>query len=605
MKKLSTLSTLVKQLKLVKTSRLSITALMSATALFGCTDNVIQSSTDVVESSVIESKTKQPNVILILADDLGYGDISPYGSEIDTPNLEELANKGLKMTNFHVGAACSPTRTMLMTGVDNHLAGLGNMFEIQADNQFGKKGYEGQLNKEVITLSSALKDQGYNSYMVGKWHLGKNEENKPSNRGFERSFVLLESGADNWVDQSYGPMYDKVHYLDDGKPTTLPKEGYFSTDFYTDKMISYIEENRKSGKPFFSYVAYQAVHSPHQAPLEYVEKYNGTYDKGWDEQRKIRIANQKKLGIIDKTVELKEDFSDSTMYKTSKWDSHSVKEKEFHARRMQVYAGMVDNMDVNIGRLMAYLGSIGEADNTVIIFMSDNGADATELQNIPPYEPWYRGNYAYTYPSEMTEGLVELGQKESFSAYGPGWAAVSNTPTSYWKTYSSEGGVRSPFIIYYPAKIKAGQLTNEFAYVKDILPTILEISGTTVAEAYASKENIIQPAGKSMMPLFSGDSTKVHGSDSMVGYELAGSSALFNGNLKIVKNLAPKGDGNWKLYDIVKDPGEVNNLALAMPEQLTLMVKAYVEYAKTNNVIPVPDGYDPRVQLMKNAKRAH
>lgn len=605
MKKLSMLLTLAKQLKLSKASMLSITALMSATALFSCTDNVTQPSTEVVESSVIESQTKQPNVILILADDLGYGDISPYGSEIDTPNLEELANKGLKMTNFHVGAACSPTRTMLMTGVDNHLAGLGNMLEIQADNQFGKKGYEGQLNKKVVTLSSALKDQGYNSYMVGKWHLGKNEENKPSNRGFERSFVLLESGADNWVDQSYGPMYDKVHYLEDGKQTTLPKEGYFSTDFYTDKMISYIEENRKSGKPFFSYVAYQAVHSPHQAPLEYVEKYNGTYDKGWDEQRKIRIANQKNLGIIDKTAELKEDFSDSTMYKTSQWGSHSVKEKEFHARRMQVYAGMVDNMDVNIGRLMAYLESIGEADNTVIIFMSDNGADATELQNIPPYEPWYRGNYAHTYPSEMTEGLVELGQKDSFSAYGPGWASVSNTPTSYWKTYSSEGGVRSPFIIYYPAKIKAGQLTNEFAYVKDILPTILEISGTTVAEAYANKENIIQPEGKSMMPLFSGDSTKVHGSDSMIGYELAGSSALFNGKFKIVKNLAPKGDGKWKLFDIVKDPGEVKNLALEMPGQFTIMVKAYVEYAKNNNVIPVPEGYDPRIQLMKNAKRAH
>jgi arylsulfatase len=572
-----------------------------AMAVINCS-NANQLSQD---SNQVKAIKKQPNVILILADDLGYSDIGPYGSEIETPNLEKLANAGLKMTNFHVGAACSPTRTMLMTGVDNHLAGLGNMLEIQADNQFGKKGYEGQLNKQVVTLSSALKDQGYNSYMVGKWHLGKNEENKPSNRGFERSFVLLESGADNWVDQSYGPMYKNVHYLEGGKPTTLPKEGYFSTDYYTDKMISYIEENRKSGKPFFSYVAYQAVHSPHQAPLEYVEKYNGTYDKGWDEQRKIRIAKQKKLGIIDQDAVLKEDFSDSTLYKATQWDNYTTKEKEFHARRMQVYAGMVDNMDVNIGRLMAYLESIGEAENTVIIFMSDNGADATELQNIPPYEPWYRGNYAYTYPSEMSDELVELGQKDSFSAYGPGWASVSNTPTSYWKTYSSEGGVRSPLIIHYPAKIKAGQLTDQFAYVKDILPTILDISGTTVDEAYAQKTNIIKPEGKSMMPLFTGESPEVHSSNSMVGYELAGSSALFNGNFKIVRNLAPKGNGQWTLYDIVKDPSEVNDLSDKMPDVFKTMVKAYDEYAKNNNVINVPDGYDPRVQLMKNAKRAH
>lgn len=585
-------------MKISNKLKLLVISLSAIAALSGCGNNQATQQTENLQST-------QPNIILILADDLGYSDISPYGSEIDTPNLERLANNGLMMTNFHVGAACSPTRTMLMTGVDNHLAGLGNMLEIQADNQFGKKGYEGQLNKEVVTVASALKGQGYNSYMVGKWHLGKNQENKPSNRGFERSFVLLESGADNWVDQSYGPMYQQVHYLEDGKPTTLPKEDYFSTDFYTDKMISYIESNRNSGKPFFSYVAYQAVHSPHQAPLEYVEKYNGTYDKGWDQQRDIRLAKQKKLGIIDKSAELKDDFSDSTLYKTSKWQSYSEEEQAFHARRMQVYAGMVDNMDVNIGRLMAYLESIGEADNTVIIFMSDNGADATELQNIPPYEPWYRGNYSYTYPSDLSEGLTELGQKGSFSAYGPGWASVSNTPTSYWKTYSSEGGVRSPFIIHYPAKINAGQLTNKFAYVSDILPTLLEISGTNVDEAYADKTNIIKPTGKSMMPLFSGESQVVHQPESMVGYELAGSSALFNENLKLVRNLPPKGDGQWRLYDIVKDPGEVNNLAEQMPEKVNMMVKAYEEYAKNNNVIPVPEGYDPRMQLMKNAQRAN
>ena len=570
--------------------------------LSGCIQSATETETE-TEQVAQHQPVKSPNIIVILADDLGYSDIAPFGSEIDTPNLNTLAEQGIKMTNFHVGAACSPTRTMLMTGVDNHFAGLGNMLEIQADNQFGKPGYEGHLNNSVVTVSSVLKEQGYNTYMVGKWHLGKSAENLPSGRGFDRSFTLLESGADNWVDQSYGPMYKKVHYYEDGKPTELPKDDYYSTDFYTDKMIDYIESNRNSGKPFFSYVAYQAVHSPHQAPKEYVDKYNGVYDQGWDKQREFRLAKQKEIGLLAADTELAENFDKSTMYKLSDWDQYSAEEKQFQARRMQVYAGMVDNMDYNIGRLMEYLKSIGEDENTLIIFMSDNGADATELQNIPVFEPWYRGNYNYTYPSEMTKGFPELGQKGSFSAYGPGWASVSNTPMSYWKTYSSEGGIRSPLIAYYPKKIKAGQQLDSFAYVSDILPTLINVAGTNVTDAYADKNDVHTPKGKSMWPLFTGQTSKVHDNDSMIGYELAGSSAMFNGDYKLVKNLPPKGTGQWELYNIVKDPAEVSNLAKVNPEKLATLIKAYEDYASTNNVIPVPEGYNPKVQLMKNAKR--
>ncbi|WP_422362227.1 arylsulfatase [Reichenbachiella sp.] len=555
-----------------------------------------------------ESKTiqnKKPNVLILLADDMGYGDIGVYGSEIQTPNVDQLAKEGVQFTNFHVGAACSPTRTMLMTGVDNHRAGLGNMTEIQADNQFGQPGYEGYLNDDVVSVATRMKDGGYNTYMVGKWHLGHSETTIPYAKGFERSFALMESGADNWVEQPYAPMYDAVHYFEDDKQVSLPTEDYYSSNYYTDKMMNYIGSDRQEGKPFFAYVSFQAVHYPHQAPKSYIDKYNGVYDAGWKELRMKRLERQKELGIVSKDVSLNFDNAATIEpdWKISDWESLSDEEKKFNARRMQTYAGMVDNMDYNIGRLLNYLKEIGEYDNTVIIFLADNGADPNQLPTKSGFDVWYKENYDYVTIEDYSGDYSAMGQKGSFADYGPGWAATANTPNSFYKTFSTEGGIRVPFIAWYPKSLEAGKVTSEFGFVKDIVPTILEIAGIDGSGNTYNGKEIYPITGTSMWSSLNGKTESVHAEDEIIGYELAGSSAVFKGNYKLVINPKTKGTGEWELYDIVNDPSEMSNLVTKMPELVEELKSAYKTYEKENGVVPVPEDYDVLKQLVKNAKR--
>ena len=552
-----------------------------------------------------QANHKRPNIIILLADDMGYGDIGAFGSEIKTPHIDSLARDGMRFTNFHVGGACSPTRTMLMTGVDNHLAGLGNMLEIQADNQFGKPGYEGHLNNRVVTIASRLRDGGYHTYMVGKWHLGHTDDTLPSARGFEKTFALMESGADNWVEQPYGPMYKAVSYFENGKQIKLPTENYFSTDFYTRRIIENIEANRSDGKPFFAYVAYQAVHYPHQAPREFIEKYNGVYDDGFEKLRERRLARQKKLGIVSADVTLDPKL-DKTTYQPwiyPRWDSLTDEEKKFNARRMQTYAGMVDNMDVNIGKILAYLEKTGEADNTLVLFMSDNGADPNQFPLSPANRDWYKKHYPLTYLDDYKGDYSRMGQKGSFADYGPGWAAAANTPNSYYKLFSTEGALRVPFIARLPGKIAPGTSTRTFGFVKDIVPTLLEIAGIENQAALEQDKEIHPPTGKSMWSALTGKSAVVHADTETIGYELAGSSAIFRGEYKLVKNPLPKGTGKWELYDIQADPSEVHDLADEMHEVVAELQAAYEKYEEANNVVAVPSDYNPFEQIMKNAKR--
>jgi arylsulfatase len=548
----------------------------------------------------------RPNILIVLADDLGYGDIGAFGSEIETPNIDGLARDGIRFTNFHVGAACSPTRTMLMTGVDNHLAGLGNMLEIQADNQFGKPGYEGHLNESVVTVATLLRDSGYHTYMVGKWHLGHTMETIPQAQGFERSFALMESGADNWVQQPYAPMYDAVHYFEDDREVQLPTEDYFSTNFYTDKIIEYIDSGQASGEPFFAYISYQAVHYPHQAPREFIDKYDGVYDDGWTELRRERLERQKELGIVSPDVTLDPQFTKTTVdsWKIPDWDSLTDEEKRFNVRRMQTYAGMVDNMDVNVGRLLAHLEEIGEAENTLVIFLSDNGADPNELPHVPAMTPWYGTNYTYTFQSDYDSEYSQMGQKGSYADYGAGWAAAANAPGSYYKTFSTEGGLRVPFIARFPGSIAAGESSRAFGFVKDIVPTILEIAGVEQPGSSYNGKVINPPTGTSLWGVMTGERSTVHDASETIGYELAGSSAIFQGNFKLVQNLPPKGTGEWELYDMNADPSEVHNLANENPDLVAELVAAYADYERQNGVIPVPEGYNPLEQVAKNAARA-
>lgn len=552
---------------------------------------------------------KRQNILILIADDMGYSDIGAYGSEIQTPNLDRIANEGMSFTNFHVGATCSPTRTMLISGVDNHRAGLGNMLEIMADNQFDQPGYEGHLNNNVVSIATVLRDAGYHTYMVGKWHLGSTEDSIPHARGFERAFSLSESGADNWVNMPYAPMYKRVHYFEDDKEVDLPAENYFSSDFYTQKMIDYIESNREDGKPFLAWVGYQAVHYPHQAPKAFIDKYDGVYDAGWDVLRQARLENQKKHGIVpaDTTLDTKLDKTTVPDWIIPDWDSLSDEEKKFNSRRMQTYAGMLDNMDHNIGKLLSYLDKIGELDNTLVIFMADNGADPNLLSQNPAYRDWYKEHYPYTYMEDYKADYSTMGQKGSYADYGPGWAAAANTPHSYFKTFSTEGGLRVPFIARFPGKIAGGTKTDVFAYVKDVYPTLLEMAGVEKPGSSYKGKTIHPPTGTSSWPFLTGQGDRIHPESESIGYELAGSSAIFRGDYKLSVNPPPKGNGKPELYNIRKDPAEVNDLAAEHPELVAELTASYREYEEANGVIPVPDDYNPLEQLEKNTKsgRAH
>ena len=546
---------------------------------------------------------RKPNIVVLIADDMGYGDIGAFGSEIETPNIDRLAREGMSFSNFHAGATCSPTRSMLITGVDNHRTGLGNMHEIMADNQFGKPGYEGYLNQRVVSIATVLGDNGYNTYMAGKWHLGATPESIPHAHGFKRSFALAESGADNWVEQPYAPMYERVHYFEDAEEVSLPTENYFSSDFYTQKIQDYIDADRGDGKPFLVWLGYQAVHYPHQAPKAFIDKYDGVYDAGWTALRQSRFERQKSLGLIDPDARLDTEMDKSTLddWRLPDWDVLSDEEKKFNARRMQSYAGMLDNMDNNIGKLLAYLEEIGERDNTIIVFLADNGADPNQLPLNPAYREWYTQHYNYTYLEDYRGDYSSMGQKGSFADYGPGWATAANTPNAYYKTYSTEGGVRVPFIVWYPKSITGGRHSTAFTYVKDVFATLLDAVDITMPDATYGDREVYAPDGVSAWPLMTGERDTVHADEETVGYELAGSVAMYRGDFKLSRNPSPKGTGAWELYDIIKDPGETQDLAAQHPEVVDELGRAYDEYQRKNDIVPVPDDYDPIVQLVKNS----
>ena len=538
------------------------------------------------QSESQQGTDERPNIIIVLLDDVGFADLGAYGSEVSMPNIDQLAANGVRFTNFHAAAACSPSRGMLLTGVDNHLVGMGNMIEIMADNQFDQPGYEGFMGYSVVTLPTLLRDAGYHTYMAGKWHLGKTKESIPAARGFERSISLMESGADNFEKKSYLPLYDTVHFYEDFEEVDLPDD-FFSTDYYTDRLIEYIGKDRDDGKPFFAYLSLQAQHYPLQAPEEYIKKYDGVYDVGWDEIRAQRYARQVEMGLMPAGLSLPPIAAAPT------WDSLSDEDRRLYAKRQAVYSGMLENVDANMGRLMTYLEEIGEAGNTVIVFMSDNGADNNEQEKIFP--EWYAENFDLSYERMGLEG--------SYVNYGPGWAGASSTPLTLFKGAASEGGMRVPMIISGPAGIRSGVDTDAFAFVTDITPTLLEVAGvTSPTGSYGGKE--VHPVdGKSMLSFLRGDSDAVHGAGETVLYEMAGSAAVFRDGYKLIRNNPPFGDRQWRLYRPLQDPAEVNDLAKAEPGKVAEMLAAYERFADEVNLIEVPDDYDVMLQLQKNAER--
>ena len=533
----------------------------------------------------------RPNIVLVLADDLGFSDIAPYGGEVSTPNLTALAEAGIKFTNYHTAASCAPSRAMLLTGVDSHRNGVPNIPEAIPPEQGIHAHYAGTLNRNVVTVATLLQDEGYHTYLAGKWHLGKEADQLPSRRGFERTVALADTGADNWEQKPYIPIYEKANWFADGEVMTLPDD-FYSSRFLVDKTIEFIDSNSDSGSPFFAYVPFQAVHTPVQAPQEFIEKYEGVYDEGWHVLRKQRLEKAIALGIIP------DDTSMVSMSSTEDWDSLSAEEKKFQSKRMAVYAAMIEAMDYHLGRLILHLREIGEYENTIFIFTSDNGSEASGSRaNAGSLAKMAQALQGYSTDYET------LGLKGSFNSIGPSFASAAASPLAYYKFYSGEGGMRVPLIIA-GESISSGQSkTNAFSFVTDLTPTILELCQVNQpGERYGGR--LVEPIiGRSLVSILDNKTEQVYSAYDTVGYELAGNAALFQGDYKLVLNRGPLGDDNWHLFNIVVDPGETSDLAISMPDKRQSMISAYERYARVNQVLPVPEGYQQLIQVAENGLR--
>jgi len=530
--------------------------------------------------------TTRPNIVFVLVDDAGFSDFGAYGGEIATPNIDKLAQQGARFTNFHTASTCEASRVMLHSGVDNHRAGAGTLQLFVADSQKGKPGYEGYLSDRAHSLGQLMRDGGYATYFSGKWNLGDGLERSPGARGWDRYLGLEQTGADNYEARVYAPFNLEPVWWEDGRRAQLPAD-FYSTTHYVDKMIQFVDEGRSIGKPFFALISLQAVHSPHQAPKADIDKYLKRYEVGWDRIRDQRYQRQVQMGLMPAGVLLPQAML------SRRWDSLSGGQRREFAKRMAVYAGMLDNADQHIGRFREHLRKIGQLDNTAFIVMSDNGADAYDLSNMNlPFKVWYRLNYALGYET--------LGAKGSYAHYGQEWAEVSNTPLALFKGTSAEGGMRVPFIISYPARVPAGTITNKFAYATDFLPTVLDLAGIAMPGDEYKGKALHRPTGISLLPHLEGKAMQIHADSEAIGYESMVGQALFMGEHKLSRNAPPAGDGQWHLYRIDQDPAEAKDLAAQHPALVKTMLAEVERYNATNGVVLPGPGYDVARQLLVN-----
>ncbi len=499
---------------------------------------------------------KRPNIIIILADDMGYADIGCYGSETHTPNLDALARGGLRMTQFYNASRCCPTRASLLTGLYQHQAGVGDMVNTRA-----QPAYQGYLNQNCVTIAEALKTGGYNTYMAGKWHVGQAPEHWPVKRGFDHYFGLID-GASSYFTPTmpYRPNQKLTIALDDKEFT--PGANWYSTNAYADYALKFISDNQQTKKPFFLYMAFTSPHWPIQALPGDIAKYKGKYLKGWDILRADRLARQKALGILNKDQKLSP--RDKSV---PQWDSLTVDEKDRFDTKMAVYAAMIDRMDQNIGRIRQKLKALHQDKNTIIMFLSDNGASSERI-NGPGFTP-----------EVLAASKKPASDPTSFTSYESWGANVSDTPFRLFKHWEYEGGTATPFIAYYPNIIKPGGISKQPAHIIDLMATCLDLAGVAYPKAYHG--HAITPVeGLSLVPLLKGLRWKGH---STLFFEHEGNRAVRQGNWKMVSQ---KPDNKWELYNIKTDRSELSDLSDIYPKKVAELIVLYNQWAKRAGVIP-------------------
>jgi arylsulfatase A-like enzyme len=528
---------------------------------------------------------KRPNILVIMGDDLGFSDLGSFGSEISTPHLDMLAKEGKILTNYHTDPVCSPARVSFLTGIDNHIGGIGTMYENIAPNQVGKPGYETYINNRVVTIAEMLRDAGYDTLMAGKWHLsgsGWEKGTTPYDRGFEDVFVLLESGAQHF---NGDPYYAGGHstFLNNGTQVPRPDNGTYSNEMYTSIMLDKIKAHQDNGNPLFMYLSFQASHSPFQAPQEFIKKYEGVYDVGYDNIREQRFEKQKELGIWPQDMKLPQRLPQSPA-----WDTLSGNEKTNRAKILQAHAAMIEDMDTNIGMVIQYLKDIGQYDNTLIVFTSDNGSsEPVEMKNLATAGV----EEANKFYNAFNNSAANIGNADSLVNYGAWGAGASVSPLSYFKTTQGEGGVRPPFVMKLPGTSNQSQpdIVNAFVQVNDMTPTFLDYAGVQSPGSTYNGTEVHPIMGKSIKPLLEGQTAIVHAEDEPVAQEMFNNSAVWMGDWKAVRNFQPVGDGQWHLFNITSDIGENIDLANQHPEILKKLILDYDKFAKDVGVV-VPSG---------------
>lgn len=525
----------------------------------------------------------RPNIVMIMVDDSALMDFGIYGGEAETPNIDALAARGAMFSQYRTSPLCSPTRAMFLTGIDNHKTGVATIPEVIPPEQKGKRGYTMSLEPTILTIGDHLRANGYRTFMTGKWHLGEAAEDMPHNHGFDRSFALAASGADNWEDKSYMPYYAEAPWYEDGVPADLP-EDFYSSKFIVDKMMDYLEETDPT-KPFLAYLPFQAIHIPVQAPPEFTAKYKGRFDEGWDELQRARHERAQALGFIREGAPLASMPED-----VRAWDELDEETREIYAARMEVNAGMLTAMDHHIGRFVDYLKENGQYENTVFVITSDNGPEPNRGDHDKRLTIWMKLN-------GYNIDLDGIGEKGSWGFIGTEWALASSSPGTLYKFYATEGGVRAPLIVAGPGIEK--MRIDSPAMVTDVMPTLLDL--TQASTDFVGFQPI---TGRSLLPVLKGETETVYAPNDIRAIEVSGNTALYKGDYKILRSVPPIGDGKWQLFNLSEDPGETRDLSQMEPERLHDLLRDYSRYKISMGVLDMPTGYNSSAQIEANtAKR--
>jgi arylsulfatase len=468
---------------------------------------------------------RPPNIVLIMADDMGFSDIGCFGSEIATPNLDRLARGGLRFTQFYNGARCCPTRASLLTGLYPHQAGIGHMVDDR-----GFPAYQGHLNNTCVTIAEALRPAGYTTLMSGKWHVGEDRPHWPTDRGFDHYFGLISGSS------SYFRLDKDKKMATDEQPYTPPEKGYYATDAFTDHALGFLDRHTSAEKPFFLYLPFTSPHWPLHALPEDIDKYRGTYMMGWDELRRQRHERMITIGVVRKEWPLTPRDDRAPAWK-------DVADKEFRDLGMAVYAAQIDRMDQNIGRVLARLDRMGASDNTLILFLADNGGCAEEIN---------RG----------TPG-VGPGGPDSYWSYGLPWANASNTPFRLYKHWVHEGGISAPLIACWPGQIKSpGSITHQPGHLIDLMATCVDVGKGHYPETFNGRP-VTPMEGKSLRPILEGRQRPPH---EAMYWEHEGNRAVRQDRWKLVSRY--EGGNAWELYDMEADRTETNNLGATNPAKV-------------------------------------